>query len=88
MSVTAIYVPPFLPHDDVCSLFLSPVSFPKALGPSYEMLFLVLLVAMTGSVLAQNYAELFAPRFPVVAYAAGSVCFLLPTLRRVWLISK
>jgi hypothetical protein len=88
MSVTAIYVPPFLPRDDVCSLFPSPVSFPKALGPSYEMLFPVLLVAMTGSVLAQNSAELFAPKYPVVAYAAGSVCLLVPTLCRVWLISK
>ena len=77
---------PFLPRDDVCSPFPSPVSFPKALGPSYEMLFPLLLVAMTGSALAQNSAELFAPKYPVVAYAAGSVCLLVPTLRRAWLI--
>jgi len=88
MFVTAIYVPPFLPRDDVCSLFPSPVSFPKAPGPSYEMLFSVFLVAMTGSVLAQNYVELFAPKYPVVAYAAGMVCFLLTTLPRVRLISQ
>jgi hypothetical protein len=79
---------PFLPRDDVCSLFPSPVSFPKALGPSYEMLVSLLLVAMAGSALAQNSAELFAPKFPVVAYAAGSVWLLVLTLRRVWLICE
>jgi hypothetical protein len=79
---------PFLPRDDVCSLFPSPVSFPKALGPSYEMLVSLLLVAKAGSALAQNSAELFAPKFPVVAYAAGSVWLLVLTLRRVWLICE
>jgi hypothetical protein len=79
---------PFLPRDDVCSPFPLSVSFPKALGPSYEMLVSVLLVAVAGSALAQNSADLFAPKYPVVAYAAGSVCLLVPTLRRVWLISK
>jgi hypothetical protein len=48
-----------------------------------KMLFSLFLIAAAGSALAQNSADLFAPNFPIVAYAAGSVCLLLSPLRRV-----